>query len=162
MSDLIRRNDAIVALAQSADYIADALERLEKVPAVDAEPVVHSFWHWTPDGYVYCENCTYPLAKTRVTIEGVEHHLYLTTNYCAHCGAKMDAQAQQPKPNGYVLSTKICPFCGKQLMFNPSIVLTSCPPKRELKCTCGYREYETIGTGCAPYSVTLTSEGNGE
>jgi hypothetical protein len=61
---------------------------------VDAAPVVHSFWHWTPDGYVYCENCAFPLAKTKVNINGEERHLYLTTNYCSHCGAKMDKEVR--------------------------------------------------------------------
>ena len=36
MDDLIKRVDAIHALTESADYIGDALERLEKVPAAKA------------------------------------------------------------------------------------------------------------------------------
>ena len=36
MKDLIERDAAIKALTQSADYIADALERLEKVPTAEA------------------------------------------------------------------------------------------------------------------------------
>ena len=65
---------------------------VKTIQPVDVEPVVHSSWHWTQDGYVYCENCKYPLAKTKVNIDGEERHLYLTTNYCAHCGARMDGE----------------------------------------------------------------------
>lgn len=38
MDDYISRKEAIWALTQSSDYIADALERLEKVPAADVVP----------------------------------------------------------------------------------------------------------------------------
>lgn len=90
MDDLIRRIDAIHALTQSADYIADALERLDKVHAVDAVPVVHARWKSIKAGasnnYPFwdskCSECGYTTAMTQTG--------WL---YCPHCGAKMDGDA---------------------------------------------------------------------
>lgn len=52
--DLISRAAAVRALASSNGDYLDALERLEKIPAVDAVPVewlrsVHENWLLTPD-----------------------------------------------------------------------------------------------------------------
>ena len=79
---------------------------MEEAPAVAAAPVVHSTWHSTPDGHVYCASCGFPLAKTRVTIEGVDKYIYLTTKDCQNCGAKMDGGEQ----DGYsdVRTVSIC------------------------------------------------------
>ena len=83
MGELIYRDDAIVALTQSADYIGDALDRLCKVPVVDAMPVVHGRWiDENPGEYLdprmrcsVCMAIEMPLIKWR---------------YCPDCGAKME------------------------------------------------------------------------
>lgn len=92
MSDLIRRYDAIVALAQSADYISDALEKLEKVPAVDAVPVVHGQWikmtgMMPPEyhGHYCCSECRWHMKGLRNSWSREEE-----LSYCPNCGAKMD------------------------------------------------------------------------
>lgn len=78
MDDLIRRIDAIHALTQSSDYIADALERLEKVPTVNAVirentrfiRDAHRIHHW------HCEACGFTT--------GIVWRFY---NFCPCCGA---------------------------------------------------------------------------
>ena len=99
MNDLIPRAAAIEAFDDErvdrnyGDVSPESvIEVIESIPAVDAAPVVHSSWHSTPDGHVYCGSCRFPLAKTRVLIEGVDKYLYLTTKYCPNCGAKMDLE----------------------------------------------------------------------
>lgn len=81
MGDLIYREDAIVALTQSADYIGDALDRLCKVPTVDAKPVVHGRWLSKSEEGIYgpgfCSICDFEL---------VIHN----TPYCPNCGAQME------------------------------------------------------------------------
>lgn len=68
MDDLIRRIDAIHALTQSSDYIADALERLEKVPTVNA--VIQENTRFIRDAHRihdwHCEACGF----TRVLYGG--------------------------------------------------------------------------------------------
>lgn len=78
MNDLIRRIDAIHALTQSSDYIADALERLDKVPAVNATiqentrfiQDAHRIHDW------HCEACGFTT--------GIVWYFY---NFCPNCGA---------------------------------------------------------------------------
>ena len=78
MDDLIRRIDAIHALTQSADYIADALERLDKVPAANAAIQentrfirdAHNIHDW------HCEACGFTT--------GIVWHFY---NFCPCCGS---------------------------------------------------------------------------
>lgn len=83
MDDLIRRIDAIHALTQSADYIADALERLDKVHAVDAVPVVYARWKDYKDEH-QCSACK--------EIVCVDSHTWkdIQFDFCPYCGAKMD------------------------------------------------------------------------
>lgn len=78
MDDLIRRIDAIHALTQSSDYIADALERLEKVPTVNAVVQENTrfvqddnrYYHW------HCEACGFTM--------GIVWRFY---NFCPCCGS---------------------------------------------------------------------------
>ena len=85
MDDLISRAAAVRALASSNGDYLDALERLEKIPAVDAVPVVHGRWidenqDDSLDPRMRCSICT-----------GVESPL-LKWRYCPNCGAKMDGE----------------------------------------------------------------------
>lgn len=46
-------------------------------------------------------------------------------------------QNSVPHPNGIA-----CPACGKELWdSNPSLTLTSNPPKKNVHCGCGYHGY---------------------
>jgi hypothetical protein len=49
----------------------------------------------------------------------------------------------KPQPNGIA-----CPECGKELWdSNPTIILTSNPPKKNVHCDCGYTGYRLGYTG---------------
>ena len=85
MDDMISRAAAVRALASSNGDYLDALGRLEKIPAVDAAPVVHGRWiDENPDNSLdprmRCSICT-----------GVESPL-IKWRYCPNCGAKMDGE----------------------------------------------------------------------
>jgi len=96
VGDLIYREDAIVALTQSADYIGDALDRLCKVPAVDADPVVHGRWIIDSDGLPVCSVCD-EIAMQKMFCDTL-HKTWrydvrlVKTPYCPNCGAKMDGE----------------------------------------------------------------------
>ena len=79
MGDLIYRDDAIVALTTSADYIGNALDKLCKIPAVDAAPMVHGRWGKDCD----CSVCDFK--------PWYEYDIH-TLSYCPNCGAKMDGE----------------------------------------------------------------------
>lgn len=59
---------------------------LKRLPAVDAVPVVHARWTTERtcihDGEWYCSACEY------------EPIVFMESNYCPHCGAKMDGDPQ--------------------------------------------------------------------
>lgn len=75
MDDLISRAVAIRALASSNGDYLDAWERLERLPAVDAVPVVHGRWI-----DAVCSEC------------GQYVYSGDARNYCPNCGAKMDGE----------------------------------------------------------------------
>ena len=92
MTDLISRDAAIKALTSSADYIADALERLEKIPAVEAVPVVHGRWTDGDTDYFARATCSvcgshpwrgFVPSADMVVASG-------KYNFCPTCGARMD------------------------------------------------------------------------
>ena len=64
----------------SGDMLNKVLETVEAFPAIDAEPVRHSYWDDSSDGITpYCSVC------------GMSHNcLNRTPGYRPNCGAKMD------------------------------------------------------------------------
>lgn len=82
MDDLISRAEAVRALASSNGDYLDAWERIEKIPAVDAAPVVHGRWMNIPDKPEWdqkmCSVCG--------------DYFCCQGNYCPNCGAKMDGE----------------------------------------------------------------------
>lgn len=54
-------------------------------PTVDA--VVHGRWYWDDDGYCRCAKCH---QKAPVIRQWDDEPFTTMTNYCPHCGAKMD------------------------------------------------------------------------
>ena len=102
--DYIKRDEALFELYRDASvkdpmalisYRVDLCERIEKIPAVDVEPVWHGWWipgdRFEYDGHgetvrhpggITCSRCRYSFA---------EKHLW-SRSYCPHCGAKMDAE----------------------------------------------------------------------
>jgi hypothetical protein len=59
------------------------------VPIVDAEPVRHGRWMDMGD-FIYCSICNVARMKEFLSDYGVAVRLDVRTNYCPHCGAKMD------------------------------------------------------------------------
>lgn len=58
----------------------------EQMPKVDAVPVRHGHWEHDGTGANFCSACgEYPY-------DDGEYHLVWHTNYCPHCGAKMDEE----------------------------------------------------------------------
>lgn len=54
---------------------------IDKLKQIDAEPVVHGHWIICSDGYYpYCSKCKQEPGGKNMT------------NYCPHCGAKMDEE----------------------------------------------------------------------
>ena len=57
---------------------------IDKIPTMDAAPVVHGHWALYPDWrYLRCSNCK---------VEFKEAYFPKTKNYCPNCGAKMDGE----------------------------------------------------------------------
>ena len=86
MDDLISRAAAIRALASSNGDYLDALERLEKIPAVDVTPVVHGRWIYENEGmgdYSHCSECGFRVQGGRIS------DLSARYKFCPNCGALM-------------------------------------------------------------------------
>ena len=80
-NDLIRRSDAIKAVTTSADYIADAVERLEQIPAVKpkrGEWIVSEENEDTTIRLMKCSECG-----------GGDHTNHIDMKFCYDCGADM-------------------------------------------------------------------------
>ena len=65
--------------------IAESLDEIEDLPAVDAVPVVHGYWKEDPGigCFWICSACGYPSEAFAANV------LY---KYCPRCGAKMEEQ----------------------------------------------------------------------
>lgn len=93
MSELIRRKDVIKAMGDihPMDYnTISLLERIQQIPAVDAEPVRHGKWieneGFDGDCYYTCSVCHCDWT----TIDGTPTENNM--RYCPECGAKMDLE----------------------------------------------------------------------
>lgn len=86
MAEYIDKAEAIRALTSSADYIADALERLDKIPAADVQPVIHAKWmmHYDESDDPFMDYCSACGAYLPWLSEGWQ------PNYCPMCGARCD------------------------------------------------------------------------
>lgn len=109
MSDLISREAAINALKErycdGCTYygvrcksplsencpIYNVISTIGIVPAVDAEPVRHGKWTMVEDEYGDYARCSV-CGDEFISWEGD----CAITNYCPHCGAKMDLEDDQP------------------------------------------------------------------
>ena len=62
-----------------SDGISAAIKELEAFPTADVQPVAHSKWEISSDGYYpYCKMCNASPENGKMT------------NYCPNCGARMD------------------------------------------------------------------------
>jgi hypothetical protein len=70
-----------------ADYM-----NIERLPTVDAVEVVHGEWLYdSGSGKCFCSACgEYALSFKKDTLYGGDLYEVFLTDYCPHCGAKMD------------------------------------------------------------------------
>lgn len=62
----------------------DCIFVVDKALTIDAAPVVHGHWEHDETGANFCSVCyEYPY-------DDGEYHLLWHTDYCPHCGAKME------------------------------------------------------------------------
>lgn len=77
---ILRAKANMAVLMDAAPYFEKAAQMLEKLPTADVAPVVHGRWvpfHSKAAGDIqYCSAC--------------EIGFDAKTDYCPHCGAKMD------------------------------------------------------------------------
>ncbi len=65
---------------------------IRSVPAADVAPVVHGRWGEYPRAHYFkCSECRYTVPyRKAVSINGRREY-----NYCPHCGARMDGDAER-------------------------------------------------------------------
>lgn len=114
MNDLISRKAAIEALARNTDYqtpedirneltnhpnkecdwlggIDEAISIIEELPTIDS-PVKHGRWVENKYGYITCSVCDgFPLEAMTGSLITMHFEPY-ESEYCPHCGAKMDLE----------------------------------------------------------------------
>lgn len=91
MAEYIKRSAAIKAAKHAWAKGLEPSQYIEALPAADVAPVVHglwekepsSFWRWTPSGAVMVARTTY---RCGLCGRGTA----VKSNYCPHCGAKMN------------------------------------------------------------------------
>ena len=102
MTDLISRAAAIDYLMtnmgwhdedgyevdDAEDKRAIITELINGIPAVDAVPVVHAHWRTVKDGSLECTNCFAQSPHDEDYYGDIICNY--ETEYCPHCGAKMD------------------------------------------------------------------------
>lgn len=94
MDEYVERSAAIEAAKHAWAKGLEPSQYIEALPAADVAPVVHglwekepsSFWRWTPSGAVAVARTTY---RCGLCGRGTA----VKSNYCPHCGAKMDGGA---------------------------------------------------------------------
>ena len=79
MAEYIERSAAIEAAKHAWAKGLEPSQYIETLPAADVAPVVHGRWIATHDEFCSCSLCKYPVCVA-----------WGQTNYCPHCGAKMD------------------------------------------------------------------------
>lgn len=84
------RKMAMLEMAYTMETETDAavvLRMIEDAPAADVAPVVHGRWEGQ---FPYCSICG---EEAIFHDNGTLHGSYFLTDYCPHCGAKMDGDA---------------------------------------------------------------------
>ena len=78
MAEYIDREAALMKLMQDG-CSAKNLQSISDMPAADVAPVIHAHWIRYPDcGVTKCSNCGWSIEEC------------WDSDYCPHCGAKMD------------------------------------------------------------------------
>ena len=78
MAEYIDREAALMKLMQDG-CSAKNLQSISDMPTADVAPVIHAHWIRYPDcGVTKCSNCGWSIEEC------------WDSDYCPHCGAKMD------------------------------------------------------------------------
>ena len=91
MAEYIKREAVIDLITHRYENPEICTQEINSIPAADVAPVVHglwekepsSFWRCTPSGVVEVARTTY---RCGLCGRGTA----VKSNYCPHCGAKMD------------------------------------------------------------------------
>ena len=86
MSELIKREDALEAIKTAELW--QEYDEVEKVPPVDAVPVVHGRWIDESLGHNWYGKCS--ACGEAYNVDS----WYGSFNYCPNCGARMDGKEQ--------------------------------------------------------------------
>lgn len=87
--ELIKREDALEAIKNAE--LGQEYDEVEKVPSVDAVPVVHG--HWTESDK--CSVCGF-MADIDYEYDTLLHYKgEYAWNYCPNCGARMDGERRE-------------------------------------------------------------------
>lgn len=69
--------------------LEDVEEWVFNAPTLDYALVVHAEWVWDDDGFCRCSHCK---QKAPVVPQYNDEPITTQTDYCPHCGAKMEVQ----------------------------------------------------------------------
>ena len=96
--DLIDRQAAIDALDKLSLGETDAIklyfrmnDYLKRMPSADVQPVRHGYWDHDESGATICTACG------EYTFDDGTYHMIWHTDYCPHCGARMDYKHGEQK-----------------------------------------------------------------
>jgi len=85
------RGNGVLPSNESLMWIA-AMDITKNVPTVDAAPVKHGRWVENKYGYITCSICdSFPLETMTGSLITMHYEPY-ESEYCPHCGAKMDLE----------------------------------------------------------------------
>jgi len=83
--------------------IDTAIKELAKIPAADVRPERHGRWVWNPNGMDWnlgawqCSECC---ANSGFSCDlYINPHIFINSNYCPNCGAKMDGEVNAKTDN---------------------------------------------------------------
>ena len=78
------------------EYLSD---RLKKAPTIEAKPVVHGHWEleYETCGKMRCSVCKKEAFIEKVIGDVSVIIIYADSDYCPHCGAKMDETVEDDK-----------------------------------------------------------------
>jgi hypothetical protein len=84
MIDYISR-EAVIRAADIYNWgkpCATTIKAINRIPAADVKPAVHSYWEKDPDGGCVCHKC-----RERPLLDGSEEPVL--SDFCPSCGAEM-------------------------------------------------------------------------
>ena len=73
------------------DGIDAMIRQIDNVPTADVKEAVRGEWKLTPQGVIVCSHCGRQALRSYYC--GIKiSHVQETSNFCPHCGAKMEGE----------------------------------------------------------------------